>query len=93
MPDLQIKSHPVPNYTPGRTSKIRYGVIHFVSARNYGKWKSDPYNMEGILKLFDEQVTDESLTEALAEAAEDGMESARDSAADACMRERKERGV
>ena len=56
MPDkeLTIISNPVNSYTPGRSEKIRYGVVHFVSARYYEGYENDPYNMEGILKLFEE---------------------------------------
>ena len=51
--DLKIIDHPVPNYTKGRTQKVRFGVIHFTSAVNVSGYEKDPYNVEANLILFD----------------------------------------
>ena len=52
---LNIIEHPVPNYTKGHVRPVKFGIIHFVSARYYEGYQDDPYNIEGILKLFDER--------------------------------------
>lgn len=52
--DLKITEHFVPNYTKGHEKPVKFGIIHFVSARYYDGYKTDPYNIDGILKLFDD---------------------------------------
>jgi len=52
--DLKIREIPVDMFTPGRKHKVRFGVIHFVSCKNMEGYKNDPYNIEGIIKLFTE---------------------------------------
>jgi len=50
---MNIIQHPVPYYTKGHIRPVKFGVIHFVSCRYYEGWKDKPYDMEGILDLFD----------------------------------------
>ena len=52
--ELKFIEHFVPNYTKGHERPVKFGILHFVSCRYYDGYKDDPYNMEGILKLFDE---------------------------------------
>lgn len=53
---MVISNHPAPvsTYTKGRTGSVKFGVVHFVSAKNLPEYKNDPYSMEGVFKIFDE---------------------------------------
>jgi len=52
---IAVQEHFVPSYTKGHERPIKFGVIHFVSAKNMEGYEQDPYNMEGVLKIFDEE--------------------------------------
>lgn len=54
MEGLNIIDHFVPSYTKGRKRPVKFGVLHFVSARYFQGYENDPYNIEGVLRLFDE---------------------------------------
>lgn len=49
---MDIIQYPLPSFTKDRTRRVKYIVIHYVSAKNVPEYKQDPYNIEGVLNLF-----------------------------------------
>jgi N-acetyl-anhydromuramyl-L-alanine amidase AmpD len=51
---VTIKEYFVPTYNRSR-GRIKYGVIHHISVKNIPGYKSDPYNIDRILKFFEDE--------------------------------------